>query len=235
MAIRERNKFATTLHSIVAGLLLLFGLGLVAVGIYLLVSDKGGRLDLDYTGSNFWNFVLRFGIAAIIAGGFLIVASLLAIVAISRRCIGKVFRFVYVIMALVIVGVLVFIATISLLIVDRRDTTEIKDFVRDAWERSVTSDDEDARNRVCEIQEEFNCVGFEDNECRGCERGIGAGCTVEQQRRCPPCGAGAIGNVANGCYKEVRDNLKDVYLPLGIITAVLAAIVLLDTLIVCCI
>lgn len=237
MAIAERSRFASTVHTFVAILLLLGGGGLVGVGIWFLASDKGGNFDLDYdTDSSFWKYVLNFGVAAIIAGAFLLASALAAIIALSRRCLGKVFRIIYVLMALVILAVLLFISIVSLLIVTRRDTDSIEDFVRNAWKSSISSDDEGVRDEVCKIQERFNCIGFSDGDCTGCVLGTEAACsetvpgeTERKSELCPKCGS-VERDPDNGCFSEIRGTLKKVYLPLGIITAVLAAIVLLDIL-----
>lgn len=235
MAINERNRLATHIHSIVAILLLLGGGALVGAGIWLLASDKGGRLPLDYTGSSFWNYVLNFGVAAIIAGVFLLVAALAALISLSRKCLGKVFRVVYVLMALVILAALLFIAIVSLLIVDKRDAQGVEDFVEEAWERSVTSNDSDLVEEVCKIQDRWDCLGFADNDCTGCENGEGTECDAAQQRRCPTCAAAPTRDASKGCFDEIKGTLKRIYLPMGIVASVLAAIVLLDVFVVCCI
>eukprot|EP00172_Hildenbrandia_rubra_P004170 Plantae.Rhodophyta-Hildenbrandia_rubra.ctg7924.p1 GENE.Plantae.Rhodophyta-Hildenbrandia_rubra.ctg7924~~Plantae.Rhodophyta-Hildenbrandia_rubra.ctg7924.p1 ORF type:complete len:242 (+),score=35.45 Plantae.Rhodophyta-Hildenbrandia_rubra.ctg7924:479-1204(+) len=241
MALNERSKFATTLHTIVALLLLLGGGALVGVGIWSLASEKSGNFDLDYSGSSFWKWVLHYGIAAIIAGSFLLLSALVALIALSRRCLGKVFRVVYILMALVILAVLLFISIVSLLIVTRRDRESIEDFVRDAWKISIKSEDENVRNEVCKIQERWDCVGFSDGDCTGCVLGTESGCSENvdggfgtKSEFCPQCGD-VKRDPNKGCFPEIRDTLKKVYLPLGIVTAVLAAIVLLDIFVVCCI
>lgn len=231
MALQERSRFAAGYHTLVALLLLLGGGALLGVGIWVYVTDRGGRLDLDYTGSNVWNIVLNFGVAGIIAGGFLLLSAVVSLIALSRKCLGKVFRVIYVLVALLITAVLVFIAVITLLIFSRRDSAVVKDFVRDAWIASVQ--EPEFRQNVCTIQDEFDCRGFDDGDCASCGLGRESLCTPEERSLCPACVNEPVRPEGKGCYNAVIDSVAQIFLPIGIVASILAFIVLVDVFVVC--
>lgn len=228
MAKHEVNKGARLYHSLVAMLMLLAGFGLFGIGIWLQVTNNAGPLDLDYAGDNVFRVALRFPIASIIAGGFLIIAAIAGLFALARNCVGGVFRGVYILMAIVVLGVLLAACVTSSLIVDRDDSEAVRDFLEDAWERTVTGD-KDSQIAICEIENFYGCRGFDNNDCDICVLGSEALC--ESSRRCAKCDVPT--NPAIGCYGEIIDSVRDVFLPIAIASAVLSAIVLIDLFVTC--
>lgn len=214
MATRDVNRAAACYHAFVAIMLLVIGGGLLGVGIWLHVSNNGGPIDLDFTGSDFLNFVLGISIAAIIIGIFLMLTAIVALVALARRCVGKVFRFLYIVLAVIILAVLIFIAVVSFVVLARRNDSFVRDVLKDAWERTVREDP----NAICRIEEDFKCRGFDD-----------AKCATETCATCP----NATSTATESCYDKIMDDLRRVYLPLGIVSTVVAFFVLADIFVVC--
>ena len=232
MARHEVNRAAACYHILTALLLLLCGGGLLALGIWLQVTSHGGPLNLEYGSNDFLDFVLRAGIVCIVVGSFLILTAVTALIALGRRCVGKTFRIIYIILAIVVFLLILFVAVVSWMVFARRNTQAVKTFFEDAWKRTVL----ERPNDVCLLESWFNCRSFNDVTCT--------------RERCAECTAGpprpsgqqrpggqprqlATGEKPTACYMKIRRDLRNVYLPTAIVSTVLAAIVLVDLFVVC--
>eukprot|EP00177_Eucheuma_denticulatum_P007473 GFKZ01013606.1.p1 GENE.GFKZ01013606.1~~GFKZ01013606.1.p1 ORF type:complete len:230 (+),score=29.27 GFKZ01013606.1:241-930(+) len=227
MAVSDRNRFVRIYHSLVAIIMLLAGGALVGLGIWLLVTDNGGPINLEYSGDNFFRVVLNFGIGSIIIGAFLLFTAIAGIFAMARKSLGVTFRIIYVLAALIIFAALVFICVISILILRNDDSPTVKQFVLDAWQRTIQ--DEARENDVCEIEQFYECRGFEDNDCVSCPLGTEAAC--QSLLNCANCGVPS--DPAVGCYGRILDSIRDVYLPTAIVSGILALVVLVDIFVAC--
>lgn len=189
-------------------------------------TDSAGLGDLDYSGSDFWKAVLKFGTVAIIFGIYVLLTAIVSIIGLARRTIGKVFRVIYVLAAAIIVVMLILVAVGSFLVLRNRDSGTVRNFIEDAWERTVETNPKE----VCDIEDRFDCRGFSDgNVCAECALGTETGCNKTTE--CARCNVDRSGS--GGCWSEIRKNLKDAFLPVGIVSSVLAAIVLVDIFMTC--
>lgn len=224
-----------TYHAIVALLLMIAGGGLVGFGIYRKTKTNDGPFSLDYEAGevteldNIWSWVLRFNTAAIVVGAFLLVAGIAALIALTRRCIGGVFKVAYILVALVIMLALVGISGVAWYLLAKRNDSELSDFVAKAWESTVKSKPED----ICSIEKDFQCRGFNDKDCEKCPLGVGTSCTPELLLRCAPCSEGETSNVANGCWNEFQSRFRRFYIIAGVVGAVLAGVMLSDMCVLC--
>lgn len=225
MAVHEKNRFVRTFHAVVAILMLLAGGALLGTGIWLLATDNAGPLDLEYADNNVWDFVLNFGIGGIIIGGFLMIAAITGLVALSRKCVGSCFKVVYIVMALVVLAVLLLITVASAVIRARGDSQEVKDFLEEAWDRTVKENPDE----ICRLEEFYECRGFDDTDCSKCRLGIEAECSATVA--CANCGVAT--NVGTGCYDEIVDSVRKYFLPVAVVGGVLSAIVIIDILMTC--
>lgn len=227
MSVHERSRCGSIIHSIVALVILLGGAGLIGLGIWLKTTDNGGPRNLDFSDSSskVVDAFTNFGTGSLIVGGFLILAGVASLFGLAKHCLGKSFRVLYILMALIIIAVLIFVATISLLIVRKRDSATVNEFVTEAWERTVQNDPE----AICAIEEKFSCRGFSDSgECENENCPLG---NCEGTTECARCNV--ENNATVGCWEQIKEDLNNVYLPVGIVTSVLAAVVLVDIFITC--
>lgn len=216
MSRHEANRSAACYHTFVAILLLLLGGGLLGLGIWLRVTERGGPSSLDYERANLPNVMSWVSLAAIVVGGFFLLAAVSALFALSRKCVGMVFRVVYVLMALVILAALVLIAAASFFILDRRDAPFVGDALQSAWSATVA----DRPQAVCEVEKALMCRGFRD-----------ASCVAETCASCPMAVKGA--EAMRSCYGAIVDDLRRVYLPAGIVAVVAGVFVLIDIFVTC--
>ncbi|OSX69737.1 hypothetical protein BU14_1226s0001 [Porphyra umbilicalis] len=231
------HKGALAFHSFFLFLLLLGGAGFLGVGIWLQSAHGGGPVNLEWTGSGFIDGFLTLGVAAMVIGGALLVTAVFALCAVSRSCVGTVARVLFVLATLLATAALVLLAVVTLLIASDRRPDAVQDFVRDSWERTVTSGEVDVVSEACEVQTEFGCVGFVAGDCVDCPNGRADGggeCNGAPARRCPVCPT-APPPSAGGCYEKIIERTRDIFLPVGIVASVLAAIALIDVFAVCAI
>lgn len=224
MSKHEQNRAAATYHAFIATVLLLLGGSLLGFGIWLRVSNSGGPTDLEYGSDNFFTIVLAAWIFAVAIGGFFIVSAICAYVALAKRCVGQVFRVIYILTALVVLAVLLLVAVLSFIIIARRGDDKVRDFLQEAWNDTV---DRNA-NVICGIEQEFKCRGFTSGACNGASEDTGF---AEQCADCSNFGDGKT--FETGCYDEIVGDLRHVYLPLGIVSSVVALFVLVDVFVVC--
>lgn len=228
MAKHERNRFVSMYHSLVAILILIGGGALLGFGIWLRVTDRAGPLNLEYTGSNVFRLVLNASVGSMVIGGFLLLTGVVSLIAMGRRCVGVTFRVVYIIMALVITAVLAFVCVVSSLIVTQGDDDNVREFIGDAWARTVVDRPDD----VCKIEKNFKCRGFGDNDCALCPTGLEPDCGPTTTPNCAKCPSNAP--PATGCYDEILADAKSLFRPMAIVSGIIAGIVLLDVFITCC-
>lgn len=227
MAVHERKRFATVFHAIVAVLILIAGGFLLAVGIWLRVSNNGGLVDLDLSGNNFLRHAFTASIGSIVIGGFLIITAIFGLFAIAQNCLGATFRILYVLLSLVIIAALVFTCVVSSLALSEDDSAEVREVLSDAWTRTAL--DPQGKDRICKIEADLECRGFFDNDCRSCPLGTEAAC-----RSFPNCVACARpSDPTIGCYDEIISRLRKVFLPIAITSGILSFVVFLDIIAAC--
>lgn len=224
MAVNDRNRAARVYHALVSILLLLAGGALLGTGIWLRVTDTAGPINLEYSGSSVFNWVLNFNIGLMLIGIFLIVTAIASLLALARKCLGATFKVIYVLMAVIVFLALAFIMVVSIVILVNDDSEVVKDFLSQSWNRTVQKNSKE----VCRLEEHFNCRGFLDNDCVGCELGTEASCS---NPACAKCDRSA--NVTIGCYEEIVDSVHKFYLPTAIISGLLAFVVLVDIFVAC--
>eukprot|EP00168_Porphyra_purpurea_P018055 TRINITY_DN655_c0_g1_i12.p1 TRINITY_DN655_c0_g1~~TRINITY_DN655_c0_g1_i12.p1 ORF type:complete len:197 (+),score=76.10 TRINITY_DN655_c0_g1_i12:68-592(+) len=173
-----------------------------------------------------------------VIGGALLATSICALCAVSRSCIGTIFRVMFVLATLVVAAALVLVAVVTLLIASDNRPDAVETITRDSWERTVTSGDADTVTQACNIQADFGCTGFDDGDCDACVNGVTVSstpCTAEEQRRCPRCPTSLTTPSTSGCYDAIIERTRKVFLPVGIAAAVVAGVALLDVFVVCAI
>lgn len=227
MAKADEVRFVRVIHSLVAIFTLFAGAGLLAFGIWLSVTESQGLSDLQYGGENIWRYILVLPTICIIFGIFLMVTALVSLIALAKNCLGKTFRIIYVIMAAFVLIALVFICVISTFLYRNKDNEDVANFVKDAWQQTIVDDP----NAICVIETEFKCRGFETYDCKNCAYGFGPGCSADV---CVSCeGSEQMGYA--GCYDKLVHKLASVFLPVAIVSGILAGIQLIDMLLMCCI
>lgn len=226
MAKHERNRAVRIYHGLVSVLLLLSGAALLGVGIWLHVTDNGGPVGLDYDSDRYLDVVIHMGIAAMIAGGFLILTGVVSLISLARNCVGITFRVIYVLMGLVIFVVLVGATVVSSVIVHNKDDKSVRDSLRSAWVHTVSRDPD----IICRIEKNLECRGFQDNDCVACTSVLDAGCaSATTCAKCPN-----TRDPSKGCYNNIIRDFNRIFLPSAIIGGVLALIQLVDVFVTCC-
>lgn len=207
-------------------LLLISGAAALAAGIWLRIDDNGGPLNLEYSEDNVFRDILRVGIGSIIIGSFLMLTALFSLFSLSRNCVGKTFRIIYVLMAVVILLVLIAITAIAVVIHRSGDSETVRDFISEAWDDTVRVNP----SEICKVESNLDCRGFEDNECSRCENGPGGNC--DNAASCASCATTRGADI--GCYTRIIDRLENVFLPVAIVGGVLSFVVLVDILVCFC-
>lgn len=229
MAKADAVRLARIVHTIVAIFTLLAGGALLGFGIYLSVSGNKGPFNLDYSGSSVWRTILALPIIAMVFGSFLIVTAIVSLVSLATNCLGVTFRVIYVILAAIIFSVLVVICVLSGLLYSHRHRVSVKDFVHEAWDRTAKSDP----SVICRIEKDYKCRGFTVNNCLGCPTGYETACSVEPIASvCPKCDHAGF-DPSTGCYGIITSKLVDAFLPVSIVSGILAFTVLLDMILSC--
>lgn len=217
-------------HTLIAMLILIGGGALLGLGIWLKLSDSGGSFNLDYTGEGFLNAVLAVDIGAIILGAFLLLTGMVALVALSKECLGITFRIIYVILATIVLAALLLVTVMSSLIVSKREDADMNRFFEEAWARTAKSPD--GRMKICEIEAYFDCRGFKDDDCTVCTDGQQPECSATPN--CALCPGRIPSDPNKGCYDEISNQWRKVFLPSAIVGGVFSFLVLLDILMTSC-
>lgn len=218
-------------HLFVATVVLIAGAGLAGVGIWRNVRDVGGPFDLDYgeveNSNGAWRVALRVNTGLIVIGVFMACAAVAGIIATVGGCFGSIFRVIYILMAIVIFLGLATIAGVAFYLLSRRDENSLKDYVQDAWEVTVTENPTD----ICNIEKDYKCRGFNDNDCKSCTGKNQDNCTAESRAVCAPCGSSTF--VSTGCFEKFTDSFRKYYIAIGSVFAALAVLVLFDMFVTC--
>lgn len=220
----EQYRFTRVFHTIVAILLLLTGGAALGFGIWLSVTNNANTYKLDFGNGNSFRSWLSASNITIGVGVFLLLTAVVSLIALTRECVGKTFRIIYALMAILIMLALVATCVISIVILRNRNDAEVRTFVRDAWEETIRNDN----NTVCEIEKALECKGFDDDDCKVCV-GIENNCDVDV---CASCGISKF--VGVGCFEMIVDRLWSLFLPTAIVSGVLALVVLMDIFFICC-
>lgn len=229
MAKNDQFRFTRVYHTIVAIIILLAGGALLGLGIWLTATDNGGPFNLDYSGQSSVDFMLRTDVAAMVVGGFLLLTAIVSLVALSKALVGKSFRVIYVIMALVIFFVLVAITVLSIIVLRNINNFEVRSFVANAWVRTVENDP----SVICGIEKTFKCRGFISNDCLACPTGLETECAAVSTF-CAECGDIGAVDPSIGCFEEIISRFSNLFLPAAIVSGILSVIVLVDIFFTCC-
>jgi hypothetical protein len=226
----QRNTCATSFHSIVAALLLFSGAALLVYGVYRRIEKDDEPFHLKYEAAdvkeldNVASAVLHFNLVLILVGAFLLLSGVAALVAMSRKCAGRLFRIIFFLMAALIAAALVGTSVASLYLRSRRDSGPLFEYVGKAWEATVSSNAED----VCALEAKHQCRGFADGDCTTCPTGVGAGCTAKAKLRCAPCTVGTSQHTGRGCWQKFLSRAGKFFLATGAASAALAVVCLVD-------
>lgn len=225
------RRVAGFFHIVSDSLLLVTGVVLLALGAWVYINDKssnkmGSIPALPHGGSRLADVIAWGAVAIMGAGGVLIVISLLALVGVSLKCAGGVFRSMHVLLGVVAVGALLVVMTVSFLTYRRERT------LQKSWARVVKK----MPKRICDYERKEKCRGFLDEtcnkeKCANCGNGTGA---------VKISGKGNNGTKVNG--KESSEILghcflgythKRGYLVTGILSSVVCAFMILDLAVIC--
>eukprot|EP00188_Purpureofilum_apyrenoidigerum_P002845 Plantae.Rhodophyta-Purpureofilum_apyrenoidigerum.ctg2900.p1 GENE.Plantae.Rhodophyta-Purpureofilum_apyrenoidigerum.ctg2900~~Plantae.Rhodophyta-Purpureofilum_apyrenoidigerum.ctg2900.p1 ORF type:complete len:240 (+),score=31.74 Plantae.Rhodophyta-Purpureofilum_apyrenoidigerum.ctg2900:149-868(+) len=213
-------------HGLVCLLLFLGGGALLGYSIYLQVTNQGLLPDLPYEGAGFVRVLLTSAVAGIIVGGAIMVIALIGFIAFNRGCCGVMFGIIYTIALIAVMAVLLFAAVVTLKFVTGNNQFEEK--LRNGWTTAITGPNKEEYQPVaCEIQLTYECKGFIDNDCNGCDPYQDpSSCSQEQLQVCPSCPSTPSSNA--GCYNTVVDAYHKFFLPIGIVATALAALAFMD-------
>lgn len=217
MAKHEQRRFTRVFHTIVAVVILLAGGAALGFGIWLSVSKTANASKLEYGSNSSFRAWLMAPKVTIGVGIFLIATALVSLIALTKQCVGKAFRVLYVLMAIVVLLVLAAFSALSVFMLLNRHNESVRDFVRVAWVETVKTDPD----TVCELEKVLQCKGFDSKECEPCI-GLEDDCGIDV---CAPCGVDSF--MEFGCYEQIIQ-LQSVFLPTAIVAGVLAAILLMD-------
>lgn len=228
---------ALTVHGAVVGLLLLGGVTLLAFGIVDVITARDSVVDLKYTGSSRWNGLLKLGVAAIVVGSVLAAVAIFGCLAVGRGGCSTLFFALFIALQVVLVALLLAVAVLSIALATRNAPEGVRTFLADSWKESVA--DPAYHEAVCGLEVEFSCRGFYNGQCAGCTTAdlISNSCTEGQLEWCARCDKQrpAADFSANGCFQDTYNDARKYFKPIGIVASVLAAIVVFDMLVVCCV
>mmetsp|Transcript_39011 Transcript_39011/g.95419 ORF Transcript_39011/g.95419 Transcript_39011/m.95419 type:complete len:230 (+) Transcript_39011:103-792(+) len=224
----KRNECAFGLHIAIVTVLFVAAGILLGLSIYTVVRGDGGLFELNYTGTNFLNTVLNLGIVGIIAGAAMLILALIGLVASAKGGCGIFLKIIYIALGIIAVCALIGVAVVLIWFTAGTNPREVEDFFRDAWKDTVN--DPSFSESACNIQRNYECQGFDNGDCNSCDAdGCGAGSQV-----CPTgCEGFAYESGRPGCWEAVHDDLSKFYLPVGIVSASLAGLTLIDIFLVC--
>lgn len=214
-------------HSIIAILLLLAGGAMLGIGIWLRTTGRDiFKFGIPEDVGAFQDVSFSATLAAIGVGSFLLIAAVASLIGLTRKCIGFTFRFIYVIMALLIVAALIFICVVTTITIRRGSDGGIADFLADGWTSTAATDPQE----ICRIENTFQCRGFRSRDCAVCKTGLEEDCS--QYPDCVKCDT--QNNPDVGCYSKMYETLQRILLPIAIVSGILAALVLLDVFLTAC-
>lgn len=212
------RRAAAAYHLFVALGILIFGSGLLVLGIWLRVSGSGGPSDLVYSGSDFFDVALVAAILCILVGIFFIAAAVASIFALVRRhWRSKRFRLMHIVLSLLVLASLIMIAVVSFLVLTNRSAQFVRDYLAEAWVRTIV----ERPFSICSIESNLRCRGFADATCAS--------------ERCATCGTAVVAGAraVQPCYSAIKASLGRIYFPLGILATIAIIFVCIDILVTC--
>eukprot|EP00871_Galdieria_phlegrea_P000921 jgi/Galph1/182/GphlegSOOS_G4907.1 len=201
-----------TLSDLHTNLPKLGGLALVGVGIYAEVTHSG-KFNLNWT-NDFWKAVSNFGIAGIVVGAVIAIVGAIGLFAFGSGACGKFFKIVYFILIILCFLVLLFTAIVTLMLANGDNVSPFKDAACSAWKQTES----DNPSEICKIQSDYNCCGFSSS--------------CSPRTTTSTCSCATAGD---HCYQAIIHKYHKWYLPIGIVSCIIGALTLVDSLVVCCV
>lgn len=223
---------------------------MLAVGIWLLAASNGWPLGLNISGNIAVTRLISFGLACLLVGLLLIPVIVLASVAASttRGGTARVTRLSAVFLAALVVLILLMMSVTGILFATIGEGGFMEDVARQGWVNSAQ--DANQVERLCRLESEYECRGWELNSCTGCQptvTGDFGNCTLAQREICPRCfqstGTGgrgmrrlvvklgsAVGRQAedvHGCREFVFRRYREFFIPFTVYTIFLALLLVL--------
>ena len=168
---------------------------------------------------------------AIFTGALLVIAAGVGIFITRGGTFRLLFRIIFTSVTVVIFASLVLIAISSLVLQMNPPPKSFRSFMHGAWKETVGKD---SGTMSCDIENKYDCRGYYDKDCVGCDRG-GRECSPEQKEICPACGnyrMKEINSSGKGCYKHIVDEHQKYYLPLGCAATIAGCSVLVNIILV---
>ncbi|KAK1859528.1 hypothetical protein I4F81_002123 [Pyropia yezoensis] len=221
----KAGAFFGALHTLFAVLTIACGIALIVTGGWAIANQNDAAYsDLKWSGSLLAANVY-LGIVSVVVGVALIVLAILGMLAIGQGCCSIFAAIIYFLAMLVLVAATALTASVLLLVAAGGGPgSNTRSFVSDVWQETVVSEPQAA----CELEREFRCRGFFDNDCVGCSSAAAAAgtCTAEQRRVCANCtSVPSSGDFATvGCYDELLSRMQRVARPVGIAAAIAAGV-----------
>ncbi|GAB0491444.1 hypothetical protein MMPV_002698 [Pyropia vietnamensis] len=221
----KAGSFFGALHTLFAVLTIAAGIGLISTGGWAIANQKDAAYDnLNWKGSVL-AINVHLGIVAVVVGVALIIVALLGMLAIGQGCCSIFATVIYVLAMLILVSALSLAAYVLVSIASTGDPgSRTHDVLSDVWKLTV----ENEPRATCDLEREFRCRGFANNDCVGCSSAdVALGtCTSKQSEVCADCtslpSSGDFSAV--GCFDDLLSRLQTVVRPLGITSAVAAAV-----------
>lgn len=181
-----------TVLAIILAILIISSIVLFCVGIWLLAARTGWPSGLDNTGSLAWTRFISYATACIIVAIlFIPIVILAAWAAVAKRgSRARKLRLAVVFLASFTALLLLLMTATALLFAT--GPPFINSITERSWVFSVTDFPNSAR--VCNIQNQYDCDGWEDNSCLNCKPSVngeyntpGGNCSDWQKNVCPRC------------------------------------------------
>lgn len=189
------------------------------------------RFSFSFSADAALNTFLSVAIILMIAGGFLVLLSVLGVLTVRGKSCRIPMALMFMVTAVVVSGVLILVAVVMVMLSKGKAPLGIEGALRRAWRETVAR----RPSSACKIQTDYDCFGFSDSFCVGCgafnESSI-RDCPAEQAPMCPIC-EHTLPNTTKGCYRSILEHTSNFQLPVGVSSAVVAGFVLLDSLAVC--
>lgn len=137
----------------------------------------------------------------------------------------------YMIFLFISIGILMFIAVVSLMLSGQQAPLYIDERLERAWKATVIH----RPNHACMIQYDFTCYGFIDGLCAECSQPSlkeEDRCPKEKNAQCPSC-AGVSKDTQTGCYSAIINSTKQAHRPLGVSSIITMVVLVLDAIVVC--
>lgn len=222
-------RFTYVYHSIVAIITLLAGAAALSAGIWLNASKRGELFHLNHASGDVRSALLSVNVTAFVFGGYLILTGVASLIALGKGCVGATFRVMYLVVALILFVVLVATTAVSAVVLQRARNESLHSFLQDGWTTTAVREPE----IICEIEAAFQCRGFDDEDCAECLTGLEPKCP-SLNPICTPCTSNEPLRSSTGCYKHIQSILRRLFLPTAVVSAILAAVVLVDIFFLCC-